>query len=328
MIDKAETGVAPGIPGSGPKRRHWRLKRLVGLLGLLSAALILWSCADEVGSPVGQAVMYTSAATCLLAALWPHYGAALVLASFMALGIARTLDTVNAWNIAAIIMGSLGAFHLLRRWLPLAWIGASIPFWAMADTVPWLMYVSLGLVYIGFGTILMSPFMVGKPSIVSEPDSRLSNGPLTDVPERLFRFRSGRTLLGITLTISGLAVLAGAILWLTGAQEEGLILMVVGAIIGFSFAFSVWLSSCSHYRIDIKGIHGRVIFREKSIPWEQVCGLFLRYQSLPGLGQRYVYYCIRSPEKVIAFPHTLKGADEFRDLVEKATGMQWPQPAI
>lgn len=264
----------------------------------------------------------------------PHWalerilGAALLLASFITVGIAGTIDEINAWNLASMLLGSLGMFLLLRRWLPLAWIGASLTYWAMAGTVPWLMYVALGLVFIGLGTTAARPFMAGKPAGGLKPDPRLSHGPLAEVPARVYRFRSGKTLLKITLTLSGLALLAGAILWFAGSQESGLILMVIGAVIGFSFAFSVWLGSRGRYRIDPGGIHGRVFFRETTIPWAQVCDLFLRYHLMPGLGQRWVYYCIRSPRKVIAFPHTLPGANELRDLIEKATGMQWPQPTI
>jgi hypothetical protein len=325
MNESARTGI--GIQKAEPKQQRWTLKRILGTAGLLAAALSLWAFTAQVNAPAGRGVMFAGAAACMLGALWPLHGAALLLASFMALGMAGTVETINAWNVTATLLWSFGAFHLLRRCLTLAWIGASLSFWAMAGAVPWLIYVALGLVFIGLGTAVARPFMIGKRGTGTTPAPHLSNGALIEVPERTFRFRSGRRLLQITLALSGLAVLVGGVLWFNGSRENGLFLLIIGAVVGFSFAFSVWLGSRSRYRVDSKGIHGRVFLCETTIPWTQVCDLFLRYQYMPGLSQRWVYYCILSPKIVIAFPNTLVGADELRGLIENATGMKWPQPA-
>jgi hypothetical protein len=311
-----------------PRKRRWNVMRILGAVFLLAFAFIFWGYTAQMTTPGGRAGLFAAASVCLLGALWPHHGAALILSSLMALGIAETVQTLNGWNVTAMLLGSLGAFLACRRSLPLAWVSSSFPFWGMSGAMHGLVAVALALIFIGLGTSVALPYRVGKRAAGAEPLAHLAHGPVSPVPERIFRHKSGKRLLLFALPLCGCAVILGGILWFTGSRAGGLSLVLSGTILGVSLTLFTWLGSRMHYRVDPQGIHTRIFLREKSIPWTRVCDLFLRYQFMPGLGQSWVYYCILSPGCVIAFPHTLVSASELRDIIEHAAGMRWPEPGI
>jgi hypothetical protein len=324
-------GQAAGTdqPKLGPKRRGWSWKLMLSRAAFLAFALLFWGFATQGNTLGAQAALFAAASACILGAFRPHYGAGMLLMSFMALGMAGTVNTINVWNATAMLLGSVGTFLVLhRRHLALAWIGSSFMFWAMTSAVHWFIYVALGLVFLGLATSVAFPFMSRKRGNGPERLSHLANGPLIEVPDRAFHFKSGTKLLKVTLPFSCFAVFLGGVLWLTGSRAGGLTLIVTGAVLGFSFALSAWFNSHMCYRVDSRGIYSFVLLREKHIPWTEVGGLFMRYSAMPGLGQYWVYYCIHSTKTIIAFPHTIVGAAELRDLIQKATGMDWPESEI
>jgi hypothetical protein len=273
--------------------------------------------------------MFACALACLIVALWPRHGLALVIAGIMALTLDKAgLEAPNAWNITFLIISSAGIGHLFRRYPLLAWIGASFPVWAMCHAIPPLIYVALGFVFVGLFLSGLRPLLSRTRRTGVVPLPQLAHGPLVAVPARLYGFRRGtKWLRGITL-LCGVACMAGIILRLSGFVVAGLTLAYSAGIMGLTIGFCMWFNARLHFRIDGFGMHSRVLFGEKSIPWEELGCLTLRYLVFPGFGSNYVYYCVLSPSKEISFPNSMTGADELRGLIEQASGQKWPVPEI
>jgi hypothetical protein len=311
------------------ERQHWPLKRIFSTAVLFVAALLWWAYTEQVNSPEGGAAMFACAVACLVGALWPRHGLALVIAGVMALAFDKTrLEAPNVWNITFLILSSAGLGHLFRRRRLLAWIGASFPFWAMSSAVPPLIYVALGFSFIGLVLTSVHPMLSRTRRTGVAPLPQLAKGPLVAVPARLYEFKRGTKSLKAITILCGVACLTGIVLLLGGFSDVGITLAWSAGILGLTFAFSLWFNARLHFRIDNRGIHSRVFFGEKSIPWEELGCLTLRYVCFPGFGLNYVYYCVLSPSKEITFPNNMAGADELRELIEQASGLNWPVPEI
>lgn len=162
-----------------------------------------------------------------------------------------------------------------------------------------------------------------------QPLTQLAAGPLVPIAPRSFPGARRTRFLSFATVV--LAVLAIALIAMAGvgyfASEMGGLGLAVG-IIAATFAFSNWFARRVHVRIDHAGVHGRVMFGEKTIRWQDLAALQLRYLFMPGPGVRMVYYSLRSPTTEIAFPSSMEGAKELRDAIEQATGERWPSPEI
>lgn len=310
-------------------RQPWPLKRIFSTAILIVAALLWWAYTEQVNHPVGQAAMFACAVACLVGAFWPRHGIALVFAGIMALAFDKaSLEAPNAWNITFLILSSAGLGHLLRRYPLLAWIGASFPFWAMSGAVPPLIYIALGFVFVGLVLTSVYPLLSRKRRTGIAPLPQLARGPLVAVPERLYGFKRGTKWLQAITMFCGVAFLTGIVLWLSGFNDMGIVLALSAGTLGLTFAFCLWFNARLHFRIDNRGIHSRVLISEKSIAWEELGSLTLRYSCFPGFGLNYVYYCVLSPSREITFPNNMDGADELRAIIEQASGLKWPVPEI
>lgn len=160
------------------------------------------------------------------------------------------------------------------------------------------------------------------------PLAHLANGPLVPVAPRVFvaavrsRFITIVTWVFAALTVV-LAVLSGA----TADGQTAGALAVASAIISATSAFSNWFAGRVRLRVDADGVHGRTLFTEHHIPWNEVALLSLRYVFM-GSGLRLVYYSVRSPTREVAFTSRMPGADELRRTIEEATGVVWAEPEI
>jgi hypothetical protein len=307
------------------QRQHWTWQRLLSTIFLLVTALLLWAFAPTPGHPAVQAAMFACALACAVTALRPHYGLALVILGIMALVFDKAdLEAPSAWNITFLLLSSVGMGHLFRRWKLLAWVGASLPVWAMSHAIPFLMYFALGLVFAGMALTGVRPLLSRKRRTGVAPLPQLKNGPLADIPPRIFGFHRGTKAIGVLTVVCGFACLAGCILLLAGRRDAGAALALSCGILGLSFGFCLWFNTRMYFRIDSQGIHSRVIWGEKTIPWDQLGALSLRYVYFPGFGLRYVYYCVLSPVREITFPDSMTGAGELCGLIEKASGLKWP----
>jgi hypothetical protein len=311
-----------------PGRRRWTWRRIFGSTLLVVAGILAWAFCDRVAAPLGQALLFAAALGALLAALRPHYGAALLVAAVMLLGTARGVRHVNAWNLLFIPVFAGGAFHLLRRRPQLAWIAASFPFWAMSEAIPGSIYVALGFVLIGLVVLGIRPLLPGPRFSGGKPLPHLAGGALIEVPARVYEFKKGRGALKILTALCTAGLVAGAILATMRSPAAGITLLLVSGLMATVFGFSFWFSGRMRYRIDAEGLHSRVLFREATIRWSEIERLSLRYVFLPGYSLRFVYYCVRSPAREFNFPNTLRGAGELRDLIARATGLEWPEPSF
>ena len=93
-----------------------------------------------------------------------------------------------------MVLSSTGVAHLLRRHPSLSWIAASLPCWAMASAAPLLMYVALALVMTGL-IMGLRPLLSRSHRKGVSPIPSLANGPLIEVPVRVYEFTRGRKFL-------------------------------------------------------------------------------------------------------------------------------------
>jgi hypothetical protein len=161
------------------------------------------------------------------------------------------------------------------------------------------------------------------------PLAHLANGPLVPVTPRVFlashrsRFVTIATWVFLALTIV-LVVLAGT----TADGQTAGALAVASAIIAGTFAFSNWFAGRVRLRVDANGVHGRTLFTEHHIRWNEIALLSVRYVFLPGYSMRIVYYSVRSPTHEVSFTDRMPGSDELRQTIEEATGVVWAKPEI
>jgi hypothetical protein len=257
------------------------------------------------------------------ARLW--IGVALLIAGIAALTMdPRRLEAPTPGNLLFVLLSSSGAGLLLQGHPLAAWVGPSFPFWAMSTAAPIFMWIAFAMVMAGLIVTGVRPLLSRKRWTRFAPSLTVANGPLVAVPERVFRFDRGARFLKVAATGTAALALVGCALWLAGHAKGGLAMALAAGIAAMTFALCLWLSSRMRFRVDMPGIHSRVLFGEQSIPWIEVACLSQRHIVFPGLGQTYACYCVLSPAVEITFPATMPRAAELRRLVEQATGLTWP----
>ncbi|MBL8136677.1 MAG: hypothetical protein JNL48_08660 [Acidobacteria bacterium] len=95
------------------------------------------------------------------------------------------------------------------------------------------------------------------------------------------------------------------------------------AIIGATMAFSQWFAGRAHIRVDRVGLHTRLLLGESTLRWNEVSGLSTRFVVLRS-GMQLLYLCVQSPDREVAFPTSMQGAQALRATIEAATGQTWP----
>lgn len=306
--------------------RRWRVWRIVLGTLLCMVAVVVWGFSLNATHPALQIGLFAVGLGVVLAALWPYWGVACMLGAVMAMGGTADHPGFGVWSAVFLVLATTGLFRVFHRVPTLAWITASLPFWALSDVVHAFIFVALGMVWFGLLRGAFAPFRMIRPRADCIPAPHLAGGPLVDVEPRTWRYRSGARLLRIVLPLCALAVLAGAVLWVRGSIEGGFGLVLTGVSVAASLGLAVWLGSRSVYHVDAEGVSGRVFFRLVRIRWTRVSELRLVLQAMPFLGLRFLYYCVESPDGVVAFVTTLSGGHELRDVIERATGMRWPDP--
>jgi hypothetical protein len=126
--------------------------------------------------------------------------------------------------------------------------------------------------------------------------------------------------------LSAVVALGGAAFGIAGHPEAGFLTAMVGGILAVTFAFCLWFVTRLGFRLDSTGVHARVLIGERSIPWNEVSGLSLRYFWMLTMGVRTVYCVVWSPTVEITFPINLPGAPDFVAWMERATGRKLPAP--
>ncbi len=194
----------------------------------------------------------------------------------------------------------------------------------MTEPIAWIAGLSL------VGWLMLRPMLPGRRILKGGvPQRHLASGPLVPVSPAVYY--GGTRSRGVSiagLVLGGTAVVL-ALASARAAQDEAAVylgLAIASAIIAVTCAFGNWFATRMRQRIDGTGLHSRLLFSEHTIPWQDVSALNLRHAYLLGGSVRLVYYCVRSPTREFAFPHTQQGADELRRTIEQATGLTWPVP--
>lgn len=311
--------------------KTFRWGRLFGNAGLLLVALITWAFAGQPGySTLATGSLFLASCAALLVVMRRHLWAALAVIGFMALTMnPSALDALDPWGVAFMVCTATGLAMSLRRWRGGRWIASSVPFWAMAEAAPWAMYIALGLVFAGMAIAGVGPTLPGRRIRGADALPHMASGALVPVESRVYpAARPSRVIRVLTYGFAGLTVILGVMAGGGFNADITAALATAAAIIAVTFAFSNWFSGRLQLRIDERGLHSRLFYREHSIAWTEVASLSLRYVFLPGMGVRVVYYCVRSPRREFAFPSSMKGAAELQASIEAATGLSWPVPEI
>lgn len=307
-----------------------RVLRITGRILLACAGVVVWSLTTRVASAGGQAATFAAAVGLLLLATRPWYGLGLFVAGILALGIDPDgLETLNAWNLAFLVLASAGPLLLFCRRAPfLAGTFASLPFWAMSGVAPGLVVPAIALAAGGFLVATVAPLVSRRRRTGETPRPELAGGSLVGVEPRELRATRGVRLLRTLTALCALGVPAGIVLWLAGRPGAGGITAYLGALLAASFGFPLWLSLRLSFRIDGEGVHARVVPGTRTIPWPELSSLSLREVQMLNVGYRVVYLVVRSPTVEIAVPLSLPGAREFAAGVERATGLPLPADEI
>lgn len=194
----------------------------------------------------------------------------------------------------------------------------------MTEQIVWICGLSL------FGWLMLRPVLPGRRVLKGGvPQPHLASGPMVVVAPAVYFGGTPSRGLSIASTVLGALAVVLALVSARAAEDEAAIylgLALTSAVLAVTFVFGNWFATRMRQRLDGLGLHSRLLFREHTIPWKDVSALTLRYVVIPRSGLRLVYYCVLSPTREFAFPHTQRGADTLRRTIEQATGMTWPAP--
>lgn len=252
------------------------------------------------------------------------------MAGIVALSINETrLERVDAPAFLFVAFTSVGAFHWLRRWTAVRWLAASLPFWALGNASDGMMAGALGLTMAWLVTGALLPTLPARRRrFGGAPLPQLASGPLVPVESRTFPCGRRSRLLGwaaAALAVTAAALAAAAAFGADAAVSGGLAMGAV--IVAATFAFGNWFADRMRLRSDEIGLHSRVLFGERTLPWREVADVHLRYVFLGmGGGMRIVYFVVRSPTREFSFTGSMAGADDLRRIIEQATGLTFPEP--
>ncbi len=192
----------------------------------------------------------------------------------------------------------------------------------MTEQIAWICGLSL------VGWLILRPVLPGRRVLKGGvPQPHLASGPLVAVAPAVYFGGTPSRGLSIASTVLGALAVMLALVSARAAEDEAAIylgLSITGAIVAVTFVFGNWFATRMRQRVDGAGLHSRLLLSEHTIPWRDVSALTLRYVRVRGL--HLVYYCVLSPTREFAFPHTQRGADTLRRTIEQATGMTWPAP--
>lgn len=240
-------------------------------------------------------------------------------------------ERMDAWawaSMLALIAAAVVAFPDRAGW---RWGLASVPLWIYSNGMPWIQYAAVAMTVAAMAAAAVGPTLVGRRVRHRglSPLPHLAAGPLTVVTPRLYGGGQPSRLLGyVALGLAVLAVVLCGAAAFAGGGNEALGLGIAAAIIAATLTFANWFAGRVHVRVDGAGVHGRTLFREHTVRWNEVAELQLRYLFLPSSGTRLVYYVVRSPRTEVSFPSTMIAAGDLQAAIEAATGLRWPAPTI
>ena len=247
-------------------------------------------------------------------------------AGFVALMLSSRYPEPDAWGLAFLVLTSGGLFLWFHHRRVAKWFLASIPWWVMSQS-GWLELGAAIVTLLGFIALAVGPTLPGRRRDRNvTPLPELAGGPLSPVTPRAYQAaKPSRALSVLTIVMFCLTVALG-IASAMGAEPEIGALALSSFIIAVTFAFSSWFSGRMRLRIDEHGLHSRALFRELTIPWNEVAGITIRYVYFPGMGMKLAYYVTYSPTNEFAFTNSMKGNEELRDAIQSATGLTFPEP--
>lgn len=235
-----------------------------------------------------------------------------------------------AMQILGVATASALLYLALRRWPAAAHAAAAVPWWTIANDRPWAMTAALGLSFAALYQYALAPVLPTRRRRTAGPPLwQLATGPRSVPDPRIYP--GGTPSRAVARIAWGLGALAALLVVLAGTSTEPEVpevaagLAMACTIMAATFAFANWFATRVHIRIDAGGVHARVLFAERTVPWADVRELSLRYMFL-GSGVRMVYFCVRSSTREIAFPSGMPGAADLRAAIEHATGVRWPDP--
>lgn len=317
-----------------------RVLAMIRVLASSLVALVAWSFAGQPSTAAANRVLlFLLAAAAVFAATGRHRPwAGLTIVGLLAFTTSNFVPgPPGGWGLLFIGCTAVGSAMWLRQRPGFRWIVASIPFWVYANVTSWAMAAALALSIGGLFVWRVGPTLPGRRiPRGGTPMPHLAGGPLSPISTAVYPgAHSIRSLRTMTFVAAGVCVLllllATAASLGTGQQETATLsgaLALSSGIMALTFAFSLWFSGRVRLRIDQVGVHGRTMFREQTVRWPDVVSLDLRYLIFPSKSVRVVYYCVRSPNREVAFPSSMRGATDLRTAIEAATGVRWAIPEI
>lgn len=191
----------------------------------------------------------------------------------------------------------------------------------LAEPVAW---VALGVVPVWIVARYLRPGP--RPAWSDTPAAWLADGPIVAVAPTSYEYAKGRRLLRGLAIGSGVATLVGGALLL--ARQEVGVLALPAAILALTFGAVDVFTGRMGVRIDAAGIHQRRAFgAAQSVPWTRVSGLSLTTMTNVRTRVTTYRYRVLAPGAEVGFYSTMTGAEALRDTIERATGMEWNEPA-
>ncbi len=177
------------------------------------------------------------------------------------------------------------------------------------------------------GWMMLRPLFPGRRRLTGGvPQPHLAAGPLVPVPPAVYYGGTPSRVIAAASWPLGVGAVALGVATARAESDDSAALWfglaATSAIVAATFVASNWFATHMRQRVDDVGLHSRLLFKEHTLPWHEVSSLSLRHVRVRGLS--LVYYCVRSPTREFAFPHTQPGADTLRRTIEEATGMTWP----
>ncbi len=257
---------------------------------------------------------------------------ALVLVAIGALGAhGDDFARLDVWAWTALVAFAAAPLIGVTEWPSLRWMLASLPFWVFGDASDAVRLTAFVLFMVGLIRLAVGPTLVARGRTSAEvwpPILPSGSSPLVRVAPRVYPgAHPSRGLHWVALILVMLGLVLVVVAGTTSDSAAAGALALAAWIMAGTFFFGNWFATRVRLRVDEVGLHGRVMFFERSAPWNEITTLSLRYVFL-GAGGRFVYYVVRTAHCEVAFPSGMTDASDLLRTIESATGETFPTPEI